>query len=120
MRRYLTKEEIQAALHLGKDVEQMLGIVEIDERPVIRYLVISQQKKLFVVNVYERFLPVESDFFDVVEFESVDPDDESTDHEFGNIDDALSFATIECGAQKDKFVNRGMIQDELRDYLRSK
>ena len=120
MRRYLTQAEIHAALNLGKDVEQFLGSVDVEGGPAIRYLVLCRQKERVTVNVYERFLPADSKFLDVVEFEPVDPEEDSSDHEFEKFDDAIAFAVNECGAQTDRFVNQGMVQEELKDYLNSR
>jgi hypothetical protein len=122
--RYLTESFILGALRRGRSVEQFLGPCGSPERPGVRYVEVRATK-----TSYEVFLHVVEDigcesFFDLGEFPPFDPDDEAC--EFGRLlgiaEDplaALAVAEQRAGAERGRWVNEGIVQDEYGDFVRA-
>ncbi|BAU52062.1 hypothetical protein [Mucilaginibacter gotjawali] len=50
----------------------------------------------------------------------MNPDEPELLNNFDTVDEALQFVLTAYSATLDKFVNRGMIQDEYKDYLKTR
>ncbi|MEV7547892.1 hypothetical protein [Streptomyces sp. NPDC089915] len=122
--RYLVESFILGALRRGRSVEQFLGPCGSAERPGVRYVEVRATK-----TSYEVFLHTVEDvggegLFDLGEFPPFDPDDEAC--EFGRLlgmaEDpltALIVAEQRAGAERGRWVNEGVVQDEYGDFVRA-
>ena len=53
-------------------------------------------------------------------FSYLHPDEPELLNNFDSVEEALQFALTNYNAKPDKFVNPGMIEDEYRDYLKTR
>jgi hypothetical protein len=120
MRRYLTFSEAQSALNRGKQIEQFLGGYLAYGDPAIRYAVVRQKDERVIATVYERFETPHPNFYDVGEFENVEPDSDPEDFYFNSLEEAIAFLKYRNGASGDTFVNQGLVDEEYKDYKLSK
>lgn len=118
--RYLTEDNIRAALHRGKSVEQFLGGSSVEGAPTIRRLVLAPTQDLFRLTLYESFDDGSDTFIDVYEFSSIDPDEDPKPEIFESFEEALARATSTYGALSERWVNQFVVQDEYADYRRSR
>ena len=88
--------------------------------PAIRYAVIRSDDERIVATIYECFEPTSPDFYDVVEFQDIDPDTDPEDFYFDSLEVAISFLEYRNGASAAKFVNQGIVCEEYRDYRKAK
>jgi len=120
MRRYLTLSEAQVALNRGKQIEQFLGGYLADGDPAIRYAVVRSDDEKIIATIYERFETPHPDFYDVGEFRDVDPDTDPEDFYFDSLEEAILFLKEKCSASANRFVNQGLVDEEYRDYRKTK
>ena len=120
VRRYLTLSEAKLALDRGKQIEQFLGGYLAGGEPAIRYAVIRPDGDRIVANVFECLETPHPSFYDVVEFQNVEPDTDPEDFYFDSLVEAIDFLEYRNGATKDRFVNQGMICEEYKDYRLAK
>lgn len=118
--RYLMAEQLRANLSLGRYVEQWLPPKHYDHYTIIRYISIEKNDELtYDVNYWEQYDDGNENFIDVYSFSDVDPDEPGILNTFNSIDEALNFVMANYNTLPDKFVNRGMIQEEYRDYVKA-
>ncbi|MFI8233961.1 hypothetical protein ACIGDI_34670 [Streptomyces sp. NPDC085900] len=103
-------------------MEQFLGPAGSPERPAVRYIEVRPARTRY--DIYLRTLEDvgHETFVDLVEFPPLDADDEA--EEFGRLvgtrEDplgALAAAEDVTRAERGRWVNAGVIQDEYRDYV---
>lgn len=121
-RRHLTVQEGVAALRRGRQIEQWLGADQLEDGPTaIGWLTASRRGTSFALvrhRVRDVWTP---DFFDVTVFPAVDEQEE-----FGEgvvLADAsdpeqLLEQAVAHGADPERWVNQGVVQDEYRDSRR--
>ena len=121
MSRYLNEEQLKTNLSLGKVVEQWLGSKKEEDYVTLRWLSIEKERNgNYTVAFIECFDDRNSEFTDIYEFSSLDPDEpEGVLNTFVTADDALNFATSNYSASNSKYVSLGMIQEEYKKYLKS-
>jgi len=120
MRRYLTLSEAKLALNRGKNIEQFLGGYLVGTTLAIRYVVIRSDGERLIANVFECFEPEHSGFYDVGEFQNVEPDIDPEDFAFDSLEEAISFLKFRNGIDANKFVNQGLVCEEYKDYQLAK
>ena len=118
--RHLTESQTLAALDRGRPVEQLLPQSEPDVS-VIEWLRLSP-RSAGVALVRHRVRDAGTPgFLDVYEFPAVDPDEEHGEGKvlevFPGCAEALE-ASRKYGAQADRWVTDGMVQDEYADLTR--
>lgn len=115
--RHLNDLDVRTNLAAGREVEQLLPERHERDQRVIRYISIERPGpdcwKVRLCEVFDNGTP---DFIDLYEFEAADPDlpfgDEWT---FDSIERAMAFARDALGASHNRYVNRGVVQDEYRE-----
>jgi hypothetical protein len=116
--RHLTEQQAVSALRRRAVVEQMLS-TDLHEGS-FRWLDVRPSAATYTLRLHETVDDGTVDYLDVYEFRSVDEDDEFGEGivlgEFGEISAVLE-AAVEQGANPDRWVNAGVIQDEYRDLL---
>jgi hypothetical protein len=120
MGRYLTMSDAQSALNRGKQIEQFLGGYSAGGDPAIQYVVFRIEDEKTVVTIYECFETSHANFYDVGEFQTVDPDNDPEDHYFNSLEEAVSFLEERHGGVIDRFVNQGLVDEEYKDYRKAK
>lgn len=115
---YLQNEQLRTNLSLGKTVEQWLGYKQEESYIILRWISIEKENSEYSVVYIESFDEGNEDFIDVYEFSTLDPDEPlGLINTFSTLDEAIDFSLNEYGAEIDKFVNRGMVQQEYLAYL---
>ncbi|MFB7715672.1 hypothetical protein [Streptomyces sp. NPDC056105] len=122
--RYLAESFILGALRRSCSVEQFLGPCGSAERPGVSYLEVRPTRTSFEVYLH-RVEDIGSErFLDVSEFPPLDPDDET--EEFGTLlgmaEDplaALIIAEDRTGAERGRWVNQNVIEEEYGDFVRA-
>ena len=118
---YLQNEQLRANLSLGKAVEQWLGYVQEDGYVILRWISIEKENSEYSVAYIESLDEGNEDFIDVYEFSTLDPDEPlGLINTFPTLKEAIDFSLNEYGADIDKFLNSGIIQEEYRSYLNGK
>lgn len=117
---YLSRLELQARVHLGKEVEQWLGHAEEGEYTVIKWLYLAREDRhQYSVNYLESFDEGDEDWQLVPEFSLLDPDAEES-AVFNSVEEAVAYAVQTYGASPDRFVPGGMLAEEYARYWQSK
>jgi hypothetical protein len=125
MSRYLARPFIVSALHRGKPVEQFLGAREVDGERILRWIELSPASgdavEIRVRDVYDEGDESYLDLYDFTEVESDDDeedDDDAPSATAASLDEAIALCRDRWGADPDRWVNEGVIQDEYADLLR--
>jgi hypothetical protein len=115
-RRYLTASEAVAALSRGSQIEQFLGsYVAPDGRSAVRWLSAFRSGRTFKVVIHDVEDVGTDDFGDLSAFPPLDDDEYSGEgRSLITADDAHSLigAAAAHGADSERWVNGGMVQDE--------
>ena len=120
--RYLTPSGLERALIAGRTVEQWLGARSEGDFRVLKWLSIERERDgrtvLRICEVLDEGLP---DFFDVYEFTPYDSNAEfGIEQTFDTPQEALEYAKAHVGANLDRFVGEGLVQEEYADYLKTR
>jgi hypothetical protein len=119
-RRYLTGPEVVSALSQGRGVEAMIGPAVVLEQRVIRWLSLRVNSGKVHVELWESCDVGSVDCLDVYEFGTPDGDDEPAIlYTFESAEECLGELERHYPGVGARFVNRGVIQSEYADYLRS-
>ena len=117
---YLSRLELQARLHLGKEAEQWLGHTDAGDYTAIRWLYLVQEdRRRYSVTYMESFDEGDEDWQQVPEFSLLDPDAEES-MAFDSVEEAVVYAVQTYGASPDRFVPGGMLAEEYARYWQSK
>jgi len=120
-RRYLLKDEAEAALRRGKAVECFLGPCEREGQLGIRHIALSLVDGAFVASLYETADFGSASFLDLYAFGPLDPNLEQGDADsvlsFAALDDFLAFIGQEWPGSDLRLTNEGVLQDEYADYV---
>ena len=120
MATYLSRLELQARVHAGKEVEQWLVYVEEGEYTVLKWLYLTKEDQYqYSVNYLESFDDGDEGWQNVAEFSLLDPDAEQQAL-FDSVDEAITFAVGTYGASPDRFIPGGMLPGEYAKYWRGK
>jgi hypothetical protein len=114
--RHLTESQALAALGRGARVEQLLSSSNSPE--VLEWLCISPRSEAVCLVRHRVQNLSTSDFRDVYEFPSIDPDEEYGEGVvLGRFTDAVEAlaAARQLGARPDRWVNEGVVQDKAAD-----
>jgi len=116
-RRYLTQEEAETRLRLGRPVEQWLGRKDSTAGAVLRWLRIEKDKSgHYTTTLFEVLDAPNLGIFDIYEFQALDVDNPfGTTHIAESEALAIDHAVNVLGAERSRFVNAGVVQDEYRD-----
>ena len=119
MTRYLLPPFIQSALNRGHAVEQFLGGFEYEGSPALRWLTLQPEEDGVTLLVYESYDEGGEDFLDLYAFSEIDGEqgDSAAEHPCATLDEALTLARTRYGADPERWVNEGVVQDEYQDYL---
>ncbi|WP_371235183.1 hypothetical protein [Streptomyces sp. MAD19A] len=122
--RYLAESFILGALRRGRSVQQFLGPCGSAARPGVRYVEVRVTKGPFEVYLHVVEDVGSESFLDLIEFPPFDTGDEAS--EFGLLlgmaDEplaALQVAEQRVGAERGRWVNEGIVQDEYGDFVRA-
>jgi len=119
--RYLVYEQLGANLSIGKSIEQWLPPDIHPNYIVLRMLTISKERNsTYATSYVEYFDEGNEKFTDVYAFTFLNPDEPELLNNFNSVDEALQFVLASYNATPDKFVTQGMIQDEYKDYLKTR
>lgn len=114
-------EQLRDNLSLGRSVEQWLGPAIFPDYVTLRTLTISKERdSTYTTSYVEYFDDGHEDFTDIDAFSYLHPDEPELLNNFDTVDEALQFVLTSYNATPDKFVNTGMLQDEYRDYLKTR
>jgi hypothetical protein len=114
-------EQLRSNLSLGKSVEQWLMPETFDTYTLLKWITIERNKDFTYSTSYtEVFDDGDENFTDIYAFSYADPDEPAVLNTFGSYDEALDFVTEAYHAALDKFVTPGMLQDEYKDYLKTR
>ena len=120
-RRYLTNNEVEAALCRGKTIECFIGAFSNDGQRGVRHLTLRTIQKRIEVKVFETADLGSPDFLDLGEFGPVNPDVEFGDADltiaFDDLAACYSYLEHSWPGCTQAFVIEGMVQDEYADYL---
>lgn len=113
---------ILGALRRGRSVQQFLGPCGSAERPGVRYVEVRVTKGPFEVYLHVVEDIGSESFLDVSEFPPFDPDDEASEFGLllGTAEDplaALQVAEQRVGAERGRWVNEGVVQEEYGDFV---
>jgi hypothetical protein len=112
MARHLTDAFLKSALSRGKTVQQLLSAETSDGKWKIRWVEMHADERGYIVYYHDDEQSIFGGFFDVSEWGDVnDP------VVFPLLDDAIRWIVDDLGGSAERFVNHGLIDDEVRDAL---
>jgi hypothetical protein len=119
-RRYLSLDEVEQTLRRGRSVEQWLGAADSPQCRTVHWLRIEKEPDgRFTVWRVASFDPQQPNLLDVYEFLPFDVDEpDGIPETVASLDEAIDYACKTLGANAERFVNAGVIQDEYRDFGR--
>lgn len=118
--RYLSQYFAVLALRRGAQIEQFLGRVQLEDRQGIRWVEIVPRPDGFRVWVWEAEDVGDETACDVMTFPPLGQALDLEPRVLGVVDDelqAMELAHDLAGAQPLHWVNRGMVDEEYRDYV---
>ncbi len=122
--RYLAESFILGALKRGRSVKQFLGPCGSAERRGVCYVEVRPTTTSYDVYLHTVEDAGSENFLDLGEFPPFNPDDEAS--EFGRLlgtaeDPLTALITAEqrIGAERGRWVNENVVQDEYRDFVRT-
>ena len=117
---YLSRLELKARIHVGKEAEQWLSHAEEGEYTVIKWLYLVQEDRhRYSVTYLESFDEGDEGWQLVPEFSLLDPNAEERTV-FDSVEEAVAYAVQAYGASPDRFVPKGMLVQEYARYWQSK
>ena len=119
--RYLAETDTVSAVLNGRAIEQFLSPREEGSYRVLRWVCVKKDRDgTFSASRYEAFDEGNFDCLDLYAFSYVDPDNPCEESSgLPTADAAMKAAEDQFGADKHKYVNVGVIQDEYADFLRA-
>jgi hypothetical protein len=119
--KYLTAEQLQAALSSQKAIGQWLPSTLLKNYSILRWLRIDKiNGPRYILQYIECFDEGNNNFIDVYDFSPINPDIPLKQDSFRSIENALNFAEEKYNAALNRFLLGGLIQEEYRNYLNSK
>jgi hypothetical protein len=118
MRRHLSAAEVERMLTYGRSVEQWLGAHAAAGERIVRWVRLDAERSgVYSVTLFEVFDDGGPDFIDLYEFSPADADrPDGATRAFSEARAALELART-LGADLDRFVNAGVVQDEYANYV---
>lgn len=118
--RHLSGPTVAATLRRGNSVEQFLGTGQHDESTTLRWVAIHPASGEFVVVMHEVVDAVaDMGTADVSEYPPVDPEEYTGEGRrlasSDTAEAALDLATQLAGCRPERWVNAGLVQDEVAD-----
>jgi len=117
MTRHLIEPVLVSALNRGKEVHQLLSVRPVDGRWEVRYVTLWKTAGEHVVALSEIYLDTPEQPGDVTALDESDPLGERWKH-FASLEGALGWIESELGGSRTRFVNSGVLQDEVNEALR--
>jgi hypothetical protein len=121
MARYLTPQQVHMQLHAGRNVEYWLGASGTGESTTIRFAVLQRESAdEYSVTVWHKWDNGDEDWVDVYNFYDRNSEAEPYRATFETSEAAVAHAVEKLGANPEKFVGSGLIQDEYEDYVKQR
>jgi len=119
--RYLTEIDALGAVQSGRTIEQFLAPREESCYRALRWVCVKRDRDgMFSVSRYEVFDEGDLNHLDLYGFSLVDPDEPCEEHSgLPSAEAAIAVAQDQFGADRRKYVNAGVIQDEYADFIRA-
>jgi len=117
--RYLSSPFLLSALGRGKTVAQLLSVSDGPDSRVVRHVALWREGETCVVALH-CVRDMSDRLADVTEWPSVDGSEEhgvGVWTRFASVEDALVWVESELGGSRARFVNHGVIQDEIYQAL---
>jgi len=120
--RYLTRNGLERSLAAGRTVEHWFGVRREGDVCVLKWLNIERARDGSTrLRVREVLDDGHRGFLDVYEFTPYDAEAEfGTERAFSSSEEALEYATSRLGANPDRFMGEGLVQEEYADYLKTR
>jgi hypothetical protein len=120
--RYLNPQQLLTNLNRGKPIEQWLGHDILPDYTVLKRLTIDKENNdEYSVDYMEVFDEGDENFLDIYEFSTIDTDEPyGIMTKFKTPKEAIDYSIEKYNCKIDKFVNAGVLQEEYRDYLKTR
>src|SRR5690348_14768383 len=119
--RHLIASDLTRLLAIGRGIEQFLAPRQADNYRALRWLSIKKDghQGKFLVTRFEVFDEGDPEHLDIYSFSYVNPDEPFVEHsDISTPEAALLVAREKFGADPERFVNAGVVQDEYADFLK--
>lgn len=117
--RYIAPPLIGSTARAGKHLEQWLGVRQSDAGFVLRYVIISPGRGMFLATLYEVYDEGHDDYRDLYGFTCASPESDFVEQvECDTAEAAVEHACQAWSATPDRFCSTGMLQDEYADHLK--
>ncbi len=120
--KYLPESQIIGQLKANRSIEQWLGNYKKEEKFIIKYVTLHNDRKDGCYCWYGDYEDVgDENYLDLYSFYTLDEEsDLGNQVHFENVDDMLKFCYEKLHASPSKFVGSGMLQDVYLEYLKSR
>lgn len=119
MDRYVDQSLLVARLRAGRSLEQWLGTRIVESEVVIHWLQLNREPDgQYSITRFEVYDEGNEELHDVHEFSPVGVDEPyGATTLFESPEETLAAAQDRFGAKPDRFVSKGIVQDEYADYV---
>ncbi len=116
---YLSEGAVLQLLSAGRSVEQWLEPGEVSGEVVLRWLRLDRQvDRTYSVTLFEVFNEGGPDLLDLYEFTPVDSDSPGgRGQHFSDLEEAVAYAVTVQGADTNRFLGVGKVQDAYSEWL---
>ncbi|HTA66267.1 MAG TPA: hypothetical protein VK753_12260 [Xanthomonadaceae bacterium] len=120
--RYLTETDAISTVCAGRAIEQFLPPREESNYRALRWVCVERNPdRSFSASRYEVFDEGDLNHLDLYAFSFVDPDEPCEKRTgFLSAEEAMKIAEEQFGANRCKYVNVGIVQDEYADFVRGR
>jgi hypothetical protein len=122
MTNYLFESQVLSQLRTHRSIEQWLGHYRHGDKFMIKFVTLHNDHNEGCYCWYCDYEDVgDYDYCDIYSFYTLDEENEYGHRKsFSNIEEMLDYCYHELGASPLKFVGKGMLQDNYREYLQTK
>ena len=119
--KYLPQSQLKTYLKMGRDITQFIGIGEYFESKTFDWVLMSGTEDDARIQLIRSIDEGDDYYCDVMSFSIIGEDDPDEIKEFrGNLEQCLAWLKKEFGGSPDKFLGKGMIDQEYENYVKNR
>lgn len=119
--KYLPREQLKLYLKMGREITQFVGIGEYFESKTFDWVLMSGTEDNARIQLVRSVDEGDTYYCDVMSFSTIGEDDPEELKEFcGTLEQCLSWLERELGGSPDKFLGKGMIDQEYEVYVKNR
>ncbi|MEW8382920.1 MAG: hypothetical protein AB2689_05210 [Candidatus Thiodiazotropha taylori] len=119
--KYLPSSQLKLYLKMGREITQFIGIGEYFESTTFDWVLMSGTEENAQIQLIRSVDEGDVYHCDVMSFSTIGEDDSDEIKVYrGTLEDCLIWLSTELGGSPDKFLGKGMIDQEYEAYVKSR